>query len=83
MSNISYHLNLTVLQHASFEQCVFSLEKAVIQVNQCIGADVAPFWLLPLVLGPASGEVGEAGSSKAGLGICKAALLLFFARVLV
>lgn len=74
---------LTALQHASFKQCVFPLEKAVIQVSQCEGDKLEPLWPLALELGPASGEVGETGTSKAGLGICKAARLLFFARLLV
>lgn len=47
--------------------CVFSWEK----VSQCKGTKLA-----------ASGEVGDTGTSKAGLGICKATRLLFFERVL-
>lgn len=78
----SYHLYLTVLLHASFIQCVFSLEKAVIQVSQCKGEKMAPLWPLALELEPASRVEGETGSSKAGLGICKAARLLFFDRLL-
>lgn len=72
-----------MLQHASFRQPVFSLEEAVIRVSQCNGAKLAPLWPPALELGPASGEVGVAGTSKAGLGLCKAARLLFFDRVLV
>lgn len=79
---ISYHLYLTVSQHASLKQCVFSLEKAVIPVSQCKGEKLAPLWPLAVELGPASGEVGDTGTSKAGLGICKAACLLFFDRLL-
>lgn len=59
----SHHLYPTVLQHASFKQGVFSLEKAAIQVSQCKGEKLAPSWPLALDLGPASGEVGETGAS--------------------
>lgn len=51
---------------------VFSLEKVITEVSQCKGAKLA-----------ASGEVGETGMSKAVLGICKAARLLFFEQALV
>lgn len=78
----SYHLYLTVLQHASFKQRVFPLEE-VSGVRQCRGEKLAPLWPLAVGLGPASGEVGDTGMSKAGLGMCKAARLLFFERLLV
>lgn len=43
----------------------------------------APLWPLALELEPASRAGGETGSWKAGLGICKAACLLFLDRLLV
>lgn len=44
---------------------------------------MAPLWPLALQLEPVSRAGGETGSWKAGLGICKAACLLFLDRLLV
>lgn len=65
----------TVLQHA--RKCI------IIQVSQCKGVKLAPLWPLSLELGPVFEEVGDTGTSKVGLGICKAACLLFLEPVLV
>lgn len=75
----SNYLYLTAFLHASCKQCVLSL---VIRVSQCRGEKTAPLWPLSLEPEADSRAEWETGSSKAGLGICKAARLLFFDRVL-
>lgn len=59
------------------------LVKNIIQDSQCNGVRLPPLWLLALESGAASGEVGETGTSNAGLGICRASRLHFFERALV